>query len=90
MAEYIDKKYLDRKFQIDMMCSRGGTLFDTEKIINSIPTADVVEREKINKVIEELKTEKGEIACLFDNDWDDGLELILKIIKRNIGGEINE
>jgi hypothetical protein len=42
MAEYIDKKYLDRKFQIDMMCTRGGTLFDTEKIINSLPTADVI------------------------------------------------
>lgn len=89
MAEYIDKKYLDRKFQIDMMCARGGTLFDTEKIINSIPTADVVEREKIDKAIEELKAEKGKIACLFDDDWDNGLELILKIIKRNIG-EINE
>ena len=85
MAEYIDKKYLDRKFQIDMMCIRGGTLFDTEKIINSLPIADVVEREKINKAIEELKAEKGEIACLFDDDWDDGLELILKIIRRNIG-----
>ena len=85
MSEYIDKKYLDRKFQIDMMCTRGGTLFDTEKIINSIPIADVVEREKINKAIEELKAEKGEIACLFDDDWDDGLELILKIIRRNIG-----
>jgi len=42
MTEYIDKKYLDRKFQIDMMCTRGGTLFDTEKIINSLPTANVI------------------------------------------------
>lgn len=32
MAEYIDKKYLDRKFQIDMMALRGGTIFDTKKI----------------------------------------------------------
>ena len=42
MAEYIDKKYLGRKFQIDMMCLRGGTIFDTQNIIDSLPTADVV------------------------------------------------
>jgi hypothetical protein len=87
MSEYVDKKYLDRKFQIDMMCSRGGTIFDTEKIINALPTADVVEREKINKAIEELKSEIEEIAVAFDDDWDDGLELILEILKRNIIGD---
>ena len=43
MAEYIDKKYLDRKFQIDMMCLRGGTIFDTRNIIDSLPVADVIE-----------------------------------------------
>ena len=43
MAEYINKKYLDRKFQIDMMALRVGTIFDTKKIIDSLPTADVIE-----------------------------------------------
>lgn len=43
MAEYINKKYLDRKFQIDMMALRSGTIFDTKKIIDSLPTADVIE-----------------------------------------------
>lgn len=58
MAEYVDKKYLDRKFQIDMMCLRGGTIFDNRKIIDSLPTADVIERseyEKLQKENEELK-----------------------------------
>ena len=55
MAEYIDKKYLDRKFQIDMMCLRCGTIFDNQKIIDSLPTADVVEREKIDDAIEEIR-----------------------------------
>lgn len=60
MAEYIDKKYLDRKFQIDMMCSRGGTIFDTEKIINSLPTANVIS-------IPEGATNGDMIKALFPN-----------------------
>jgi len=89
MAEYIDKIQA-----MNIIASGkndnayfGTTSKDWEVIdfLKSVPTADVVEREKINKAIEELKTEKGEIAWLFDDDWDDGLELILEILKRNIG-----
>lgn len=63
MAEYTDKKYLDRKFQIDMMCLRGGTILDTQKIIDSLPTADVIERYEY----EYLKKENRELAIKYDN-----------------------
>lgn len=89
MAEYIDKKYLDRKFQIDMMCLRCGTIFDNQKIIDSLPTADVVEREKIDDAIEEIK---GQFYVLLKDEtsieelwWNNALEKTLEILKRNIG-----
>ena len=88
MAEYIDKKYLDRKFQIDMMCLRGGTIFDNRKIIDSLPTADVIERSKINKAIEEMEIH---IKCNTDqktgkvNILGQGQIMMLDILKRNIG-----
>ena len=94
MAEYIDKKCLDRKFQIDMMCLRGGTIFDTQKIIDSLPTADVIEREKIDKAIEEMELHAKD--C-FENDYGGldeyksgigaGLSDAIDILKRNIGEE---
>ena len=81
MAEYIDKKYLDRKFQIDMMCIRGGTLFDTEKIINSLPVADVIEREKINKAIEEIQKLRGCSCSCSDGIIDDVEDVLDKLIE---------
>jgi len=73
MAEYIDKQYLGRKFQIDMMCLRGGTIFDTKRIIDSLPTADVIERSKIDKAIDELRKEIEEnrlnVIDYADGEW---------------------
>lgn len=82
MAEYIDKKYLDRKFQIDMMCARGGTLFDTEKIINSLPTADVVEREKIDKAIEVANDHISTTFKLGLNERAFGMREILEVFMK--------
>lgn len=82
MAEYIDKKYLDRKFQIDMMALRGGTIFDTKEIIDSLPTADVIERAKIDKAIEEMDSiDLNEYA---DNTYQ-LVNKCIEILKRNIG-----
>ena len=87
MAEYINKKYLDRKFQIDMMCLRSGTIFDTQRIIDSLPTADVIERSRIDKAIEEI--EKMVAMCdvndLNDLNTKSNFEHALEIFKRNIG-----
>ena len=53
MAEYIDRKGLISKIQLKTGCN-----FSTaNEIVESFPTADVVERSKLNKAIEEI-TEK--------------------------------
>lgn len=83
MAEYIDKKYLDRKFQIDMMALRGGTIFDTKEIIDSLPTADVIERAKIDKAIAEIEQYLLEEECNGNHEKD--IMFALEILKRNIG-----
>jgi hypothetical protein len=95
MAEYVNRYKLVKELECGIRAGNYEKGYDGYAHINSIDDcvdtvkdfdkADVVEREKINKAIEELKAEKGEIACLFDDDWDDGLELILEILKRNIG-----
>lgn len=51
----------------------------TETIIE----ADAIKREKIDKAIEEIKDNKSEIACLFDDDWDKGIEAILEILNKH-------
>ena len=51
----------------------------------TIPTANEIEREKIDKAIEEIKDNKCEIACLFDDDWDKGIEAILEILNKYKG-----
>lgn len=91
MAEYIDKKHLDRKFQIDMMALRGGTIFDTRKVIDSLPTADVIERSKIDNAIEELRKEIEEnhlnVIDYADGEWivKDFVYGAIERFKRNIG-----
>lgn len=89
MAEYINKEYIINFLkEIEALHYNDELRINILNGINAISsTTDVVEREKINKAIEELKAEKGEIAWLFDDNWDDGLELILEILKRNIGGK---
>ncbi len=83
MAEYIDKKYLDRKFQIDMMCLWGGTMIDSKEIIDSLPTADVIERSKIDNAIEEIDEQRH----IRYTNVPDVIDSVLEILKRNIGGE---
>lgn len=68
MAKYVDKKQLDRKFQIDMMCLRGGTIFDTQKIIDSLPTADVIERTEYEKLLKENEELKEIVQNCIDAD----------------------
>lgn len=54
MAEYIDKKQLDRKFIIEMLAPNTITIFDAKDIIDGLPIADVIERSKIAKAIDEI------------------------------------
>ena len=96
MAEYIDKKHLDRKFQIDMMCLYGGTIFDTQRIINSLPTADVIERSTMEILCNEYLSKCNccdeccaETYCILNSlrteDRNCVNNLITYFTKRNIG-----
>lgn len=95
MAEYVNRDKLVRELDCGIRAGNYEDGYEKYMHINDMDDcvdtvkyfdkADVVEREKINKAIEELKREIENIAVAFDDDWDDGLELILDILKRNIG-----
>jgi hypothetical protein len=96
MAEYIDKKYLDRKFQIDMMCLWGGTIFDSRKIIDSLPTADVIERSTMEILCNEYLSKCNccdeccaETYCILNSLRTENRDCVNNLItyftKRNIG-----
>lgn len=88
MAEYIDKKYLDRKFQIDMMALRGGTVLDTQRVIDSLPTADVIERVEYDKLLEENKQLKRIISDKVNEDLKCAFEV--KELRSKIDNAIEE
>lgn len=97
MAEYIDRNKI-RWFGCDWenhcdeynndcsKCPHGECEHDQ---VVSIPLADVIEREKIDKAIEEIK---GQFYVLLKDEtsieelwWNNALEKSLEILKRNIG-----
>lgn len=90
MARFIDGEYLE----YILNCIKADSI-STESVrtcVRSLETADVVEREKINKAIEEISSKAEE--C-FENDYDGldeytsgigvGLNDALKILKSHIG-----
>lgn len=94
MAEYIDREGLISKIQLKTGCN-----FSTaNEIVESFPTADVVERSKIDKAIEEISEyasiwtsytmdmSKEQIAVRCLNDY---AAQFLDILKRNIGEQNN-
>lgn len=100
MAEYIEKSNLGRKFAVDILSTRHSTIFDIEEVVNKIPTADVIERSKIDKAIEEMEEEvlkhkyHYEVFCTTEPDEERARLAnaayiasgkILEIIKRNMG-----
>ena len=91
MAEYIDTNLLIEKMSRLRGCScsySDGIIDEIEDIMSDIPTANVVEREKIDKAIEEIK---GQFYVLLKDEttveelwWNNALEKTLEILKRNI------
>lgn len=85
MAEYIDKD--DLKFlEIPIAPVLQGEQVHYEQgflkeWLESVPTANVIERSKIDKAIEEIEGEYS--TC--NQDWIDGLNRALEILKRNLG-----
>ncbi len=91
MAEYITKEqiigilYAPRKATL--------TFEDFVKLIGNLTPADVIERSKIDKAIEEIKEvsfkhnfEQGEYIGEITKQWEVvKLDHVLKILERNIG-----
>ena len=91
MAEYIDKNKLNKKkkylFQTQGMPFPKSEYFIKIDDFFSIPTADVIERSKIDKAIDEI-IEKSFISDIYNDRTDDEiikLDDVLEILKRNIG-----
>ena len=101
MTEYIDKQIILDKCQrlIDVERKQGSDVMNygrervnqTEVIMEYIeymtPTADVIERSKIDKAIEEINElpTRGSVGL----DGTISRNEVLKILKRNIGEENN-
>lgn len=85
MAEYIDKERLKQCFHANIC---GENAYD--ELIDMQPTADVIEREKIDKVVKEIK----ELYAEWENISEEAkLEsnpfgAVLNILQRNIGGQL--
>lgn len=99
MAEYIDKQIILDKCQrlIDVERKQGSDVMNygrervnqTEVIMEYIeymtPTANVVEREKIDKAIEEMKALANPENTILESDEKMGLMIAMNILVRNIG-----
>ncbi len=89
MAEYIEKEHFDTRVRLAVGMAEGdftkdftdGVLFTLE-LLKTEKTADVVEREKINKAIEEMENLE---TTILGETYEDGVADCLEILKKNIG-----
>ena len=88
MAEYINKKYLDRKFITEMLAPSTTTIFDVKDIIDGLPTADVIERAEYDKLLEENKQLKRIISDKVNEDLKGAFEI--KELRSKIDEAIEE
>ena len=87
MAEYIDReKLLDELGESASYHAESGReyqlLLRDRNIVREQPTADVIERSKINKAIEEIKKLPDEYC---DNYASGAIADVLCILEENIG-----
>ena len=88
MARYIDADKLTVKLnetQIESYKNYYG-LGKAKQIVDNVPTANVVERKKIDKAIEEI-IEKSFISDIYNDRTDDEIikvDDVVEILKRNI------
>ena len=99
MAEYITKEQgygavdlrinelrSDKEFNIvKEICISG-----VKKHIETIPTADVVEREKIDKAIEEMERYSTSFEYANRHDLASAVDCCIGMIQKNIGEKTNE
>lgn len=87
MAEYIDKEKIERVRLEDSCYIIEHFKGDEIDCIIDAPTEDVIEREKIDKAIDEI-IDKSFISDIYNDRTDDEiikLDDVLEILKRNIG-----
>ena len=91
MKEYIDRedliKFLDRLQQPKFPITNGFkfiSIIDAIKVVSERPTADVIEREKINKAIEEIQKLRGCSCSCSDGIIDDVEDILDKLIESEV------
>lgn len=85
MAEYIDRTQLEP--DTEWSDYYDDFISYSQSQINSLPQADVIERVKIDKAIEEIEALKKYEMERFSEDvmYHKALKRCLEIIKRNMG-----
>ena len=86
------KEYIDREEFLKRLNVLYNMLDNLEKMVYSsplselvdIPTADVVEREKINKAIEEIQKLRGCSCSCSDGIIDDVEDILDKLIESDV------
>lgn len=85
MAEYIDREKAIEQAKAVYHCAETieelGNGIDG--MLEYLPTADVVEHSKIDKAIEEMQCYLTTSPS--NEEWIDGINYCIEIIKRNIG-----
>lgn len=88
MAEYIDRAELSvTPIDITDLPTDKCLMVYLAEDVDSLPTADVIERSKVNKAIEDINTEMsyGSARFMQETMYHKGLKRALEILKRNIG-----
>lgn len=84
MKEYIDREEFLKRFNaLYNVLDNLDKAFCASQLIElvDIPTADVVEREKINKAIEEIQTLRGCSCSCSDGIIDDVEDILYNLIE---------
>lgn len=84
MKEYIDREEFLKRFNaLYNVLDNLDKAFCSSQLIElvDIPTADVVEREKINKAIEEIQTLRGCSCSCSDGIIDDVEDILYNLIE---------
>lgn len=84
MKEYIDREEFLKRLNVlyNVLDNLEKMLYSSQLIeLVDIPIADVVEKEKIEKVIDEIEEER----YIHYTNVSDVIDSVLEILKRNIG-----
>ena len=85
MAEYIDREEFLKRLNVlyNVLDNLEKMLYSSQLIeLVDIPTADVIEREKINKAIAEIQKLRGCSCSCSDGIIDDVEDILDKLIER--------